>query len=160
MEPLVRTLVDADIAAVVNMNEFVFRMSGTKKTILKFCSTSNCLGLVVEAENQVIAGFLLLEAKERKIVVHRLCVHPDFERRGYAKALILAASDQMNDRQHLLVVDVCEINMQACLLLKSLGMKSQLIRGLYHPLDGVRFYFNNKADDQLTKDQAPNSPSD
>ena len=143
MNVLVRQMTKEDSLAVAAMEKLLFDHPNDKEALERYLETEDCSGLVACYKNswqaERIAGFLLQERRMSSIHIHRFGTLAEHQRKRVATSMIDAALDGMNDKLKKVVVDVHEMNMAACLLLKSMGFSSSLKRGLFGNQDGIRF---------------------
>lgn len=147
MKHFIRNLQSQDVAAVVSMEEMLFDYPTDREGVETFMRKP-CFGFVAAYQTswqaERLAGYLLGEYREKTIRVHRFATHQDHRRKNVATSLFGVAMDLMNDRHQKLICDIEEVNMPACLLMKSLGFEARLVRGMYNQgMDGIRFSIKN-----------------
>lgn len=139
-----RQMTVEDTPAVAAMEFMLFDYPTDQQGLIQFVNAPNQIGLVACYTTnwgvQRLAGYLLREARATAFHIHRIGVHPDYQRKGVGTTLMTVSLDAMNEQRRKTIVDVQETNLKACYFLKSMGFSSSLMRRMFDDdVDGVRF---------------------
>lgn len=84
----VRWMIRADIPEVLEIERKAFGdESWGESTVIEHLRTRNCIAMVATI-NQTIVGYMFYTLNKHHLVLFRLAVDPDCQRRGYGRVLM------------------------------------------------------------------------
>ena len=96
----------------------------------------NCIGMVVEYEEEVV-GFMLYELHRTRLHVVNFAVHSDFRHRGIGREMIDKLVGKLSyQRRNQITLEVRETNLSAQLFFSRMGFRAvAVLKGFYGDSD-------------------------
>lgn len=124
-----RWLIRRDMPAVLQL-DYLATGAGhwSEERYVAFLRDSHFIGMVAE-EGRVMKGVMIYELHRSCLHLHRIVVHPEFQRAGVGTAMIDRLKEKLCSlRRHAISAEVPDDNLPAHLFFKSQGFHGQLVR--------------------------------
>lgn len=124
MEKNIRWVVKSDVNQIYEIEKQCFAHPWTEKDFLQCFESRSKICKVIE-EDKIIVGFIIYELKNKKFEIYNIAVLPEYQRKGYASALVKQLLDKLkNNNRTEIDVRICETYLSGHLFFKSLGFKA------------------------------------
>lgn len=122
--PHVRWMIRRDMDEVLRIENDQFEFPWCEDDFRRALQTRNCIGLVVDFDEQA-AGFVIYELHKTRLHVLNLAVAKQFERRGFGRILLDKLIAKLNpDRRVRISTEVRETNLNAQLFFRACGFRA------------------------------------
>ena len=129
---MLRNLSEKDLPYLLAIEQATQFTPWTEEIFMR-CLQVGCRGWVVELD-QTVVGFILLSALGEEGHVLNLCIHPDQQRCGYGKQLLLHALEESEHKGvKLVLLEVRSSNLPAIHLYEQTGFIQIGERKNYYP---------------------------
>lgn len=129
---MLRTLYKSDLSRIVAIENAVHVAPWAEDTF-KTCLQSTCIGWVVEADQKVV-GFVMISMSLDECHVLNICVDYPYQRRGYARQLLIKVLNHCKAKKlELVYLEVRRSNAGAIHLYEKLGFQLLGERAGYYP---------------------------
>lgn len=128
----IRWMIRRDMPEVLTIESAQKKVPWTEDEFLKALRRRNCIGMVAEADDQIL-GFIIYELNKFKLSILNFAVHPDYQRRGVASQMTSKLIGKLStQRRTKISMTVRESNLAAQLFLRSIGFKAiEVLREMY-----------------------------
>ena len=124
MDVHIRWMIRRDMPQVLSIEMACFGSPWNEEDFIKCLRQRNCIGMVAEADEEVI-GFMIYELHKKRLDLLDFAVHPLHHRKGVGTAMIEKLRGKLSfERRRRLVMPVCESNLNAQLFCKAMGLKA------------------------------------
>lgn len=121
----VRWMIRRDMPSVLNIESASFEFPWSEDEFMRCLRQRNCIGMVVENEDDEICGFMVYELHKNRLHVLNFAVAKGKQRQGYGTAMVnKLASKLSHDRRNRIMLEVRETNLDAQLFFKALGFRA------------------------------------
>lgn len=152
----VRWMIKRDLVRVMAIERVSFEFQWSEEEFRNYLRTRNCIGLVVECDEQVV-GYAVCELLSDRIHVLNFAVAPEWRRRGVGRQLVAKLKEKLSaHRRTRLVLEVRERNLDAQRFFRAMGFRAvAVLRGHYHdsPEDAYVFRYRVQASDECREGQ-------
>ena len=141
-----RWMISDDMPHVLEIEKSNFGGNWSEEQFIERLKVRNCIGMVAEYEDKVVA-FMLYGLNKHHLNVINFCVHNNYRRSGVGGQMMQKLIGKLStDRRNRILTDVRETNMDGLLFLKSQGLDCvDILRNHYEDEDGYLMeykYFN------------------
>lgn len=128
----IRWMIRRDMPEVLAIESAEKKVPWTEDEFLKALRRRNCIGMVAEADDQIV-GFIIYELNKFKLSILNFAVHPDFQRRGVATQMTSKLIGKLStQRRTKILMTVRESNLGTQLFLRSIGFKAiEVLREMF-----------------------------
>lgn len=120
----VRWLIRRDMPDVLKIEQHSFGIPWTESDFLSCLRQRNCIGMVAEADHQIL-GFMIYELTKRQIWLRHFAVHPGSRRQKVGSRMIQRLVDKLSQQRRCdILIPVDEANLPAQLFLKAQGFRA------------------------------------
>ncbi len=145
----IRWMIGEDLSKVLLIETESFEFPWTKNDFVCCLRQRNCIGMVVEHENEVedkVVGFMIYEVYKPGIEILNFAVHPDWRRQRIGTQMIRKLIGKLSAKSRKeIVLAVRETNLSAQLFFKECGFKAFTTLRKYY--DDVREHYGNISED-------------
>lgn len=127
-----RWMIRRDMAEILQAERLANGLRWSEDQFLLTLRNRNCNGRVAE-RGEIVVGHIVYELSKHKFQVLNLCVHPEWQRSGYASAMIGKLKEKVGvfrDRRRI-VADVPESKLAMQLFLRSQGFRAVPVGDVY-----------------------------
>ena len=123
----IRWMIRRDLAEVLAIEEAGFEFPWSEEDFIRCLRQRNCIGMVAEADDQIV-GFMVYELHKNRLQVVNFSVHPSFHRRGIGSQLIEKLIGKLSSqRRNRIMLEVRETNVPAQLFFRELGFRATAV---------------------------------
>ncbi len=117
----IRWLIRRDMPAVLDIEQENFEFPWSEEDFTNCFQKKNCIGLVVEHDEQII-GYAVYELEKTLLHIVNLAVSTKVQRQGVGRRIIEKLVSKLSkDRRQRITLQVSEANLSAQLFFKSMG---------------------------------------
>lgn len=147
----IRWMIRRDMPEVLDIEGQCFEFAWTEEDFLAMLKRRNCIGMVVEYQEQLI-GYMIYELHKKNLFVANFAVHPTYQRHGVGTQMIDKLKQKLRLQNRTMIdMFVREHNLPMQLLLRSQAFRCVgTERGVFEPdhEDAMKFKFNLRDVDQ------------
>lgn len=121
----VRWMIRRDLEAVLRIEQESFELPWTEEQIIQELRAPNCIGMVAEAKDESVVGYMLYELNKHYLRLMSLAVAPHCRRRYVGTRLVERLRSRLvtHPTQKRIVAGVFESNVAAQLFLRNCGFR-------------------------------------
>lgn len=140
----IRWMIRRDMPEVLEIESACFDMAWNEEDFLKILRERNCIGMVAERGDKVVA-FYIYELHKEKLRILNMAVLPEYQRLGVGSQLVNKLISKLSDhRRTAITLETRESNLPAQLFFKSHGFKAIKIIHNYYDDDETAYRFKYK----------------
>lgn len=128
----IRWMIRRDMAEVLEVENQAFEFPWSEEDFIRCLRQRNCIGMVAEFEERVVA-FMIYELHKTRLHVLNFAVHRDLRRRGIGAAMIQKLVSKLShQRRNRILLEVRETNLSAQLFFRNSGFRAiSVLRDFY-----------------------------
>lgn len=149
----IRWLIRRDMPEVLQIEQGSFVSPWTDEDFLCCLRQRNCIGMVAEAEQQIV-GFMIYELHKTRLQILNFAVAPEFRRSTIGSQMILRLIDKLSQqRRNEILLEVRERNLDAQLFYRKQGFRAiSVLRAHYDDTEEDAYILRYRLD--ATHDEA------
>ncbi len=128
----IRWMIRRDMPEVLNIEQGSFEFAWSEDDFVNCLRQRNCIGMVAEHDEQVVA-FMIYELHKSRLHVINFAVHGEFQRRGVGTQMLQKLVAKLSQqRRNKILLEVRETNLKAQLFFRQNGFRAvSVLRDFY-----------------------------
>lgn len=135
-------MIRRDMDRVIEIEEKSFQFAWTEEDFTKCLRQRNCIGMVVELEEQVV-GYVVYALDKKMLEVMNLAVDPNYRRQSIGRQIITKLIGKLDGtRRNQIVVRTADFNLNSQLFFRAMGFRCiKVERDAYTEQDADAYLF-------------------
>jgi ribosomal-protein-alanine N-acetyltransferase len=147
----IRWMIRRDMPEVLAIEAGQESLPWMEDEFLKVLRQRNCIGMVAEADDQIV-GFMIYELNKHRLQILNFAVHPKFRRRGVATQIASKLMGKLSSQRRTKIsLHIRETNLPAQLFFRAIGFKA---------LEIAREHFDDTGEDAYVMNYAYSEPAE